>query len=425
MKHEYSTIALILLMFFGIGISLLLAFDQAELNDVCDEEGAVIMKLNGIWTCHNLSSYSSSTSNSFNIIVLPDTQFYSQNYPELFTQQVNWILANQGGISIVLHNGDVVDNNLEAQYNNANNSLTPLIESDIPFLIGRGNHDGSLYNDYFPTSRFDIDGSYGGMNNSFLELEVRNSTYLFISLNYYPSEEELNWAKEVLDNHSNMLAFISTHSCLETDGNLSGSGTNIWNALSSYDNVIAVFCGHNHGEARAIMESDSGKPINWLLADYQTWDYGGNGWLRIYTFSPETRFIKAQTYSTNLSIYNRSDASDFVVGLVNGGGANINNEGDIYNINNTYIGNTTTSGVHPIFCNGNSYLTDTGNECCALNNFTGCANVYGNNLYIYQTNLVGSSDYIDDYVMEYDVWTCSTDMTSHAFDSGYYHAQCI
>ena len=36
------------------------------------------------------------TFEEFSIIVLPDTQKYSESYPELFYDQTNWIVENKG-----------------------------------------------------------------------------------------------------------------------------------------------------------------------------------------------------------------------------------------------------------------------------------------------------------------------------------------
>jgi hypothetical protein len=44
--------------------------------------------------------------------VLPDTQYYSQKYPEIFTQQTQWIVDNAKTQNIVFvsQEGDLVDN---------------------------------------------------------------------------------------------------------------------------------------------------------------------------------------------------------------------------------------------------------------------------------------------------------------------------
>lgn len=48
-----------------------------------------------------------------------------------------------------------------------------------------------------------------------------------------------------------------------------------------------------------------------MLADFQEEDYGGNGWLRILTFSPENNTIKVQTYSPSLEKFQTDTNSEF------------------------------------------------------------------------------------------------------------------
>ena len=51
----------------------------------------------------------------FSIIILPDTQYYSSRYPDIFYQQMEWIVENKGLLNIqyVVHVGDITDNNKE------------------------------------------------------------------------------------------------------------------------------------------------------------------------------------------------------------------------------------------------------------------------------------------------------------------------
>lgn len=329
--------------------------DDSEVNttqfisgdDISIKESWLITFFNwlfGTKTTDDLTEGVEKYDSSFEVIVMPDTQFYSQDYPELLTQQVQWILnhSQDNKVVMVLGNGDVADDQVEAQYIIANNSLSPLIDSNIPYLIGRGNHDegGSYYETYFPASRFDIDGNLGEMNNSYKRLEINEENYTFFNLNNDPTLAEINWLKGIMDTYPDDYVFIATHDCLETTGSLTTTGQYIWGNLSSYDNILAFFCGHNHAEARTTQLSDTGKIVNFLLADYQSWDNGGEGYLRQYTINPDTRSIRARSYSTNLSYYNRSEESDFVVGIQETGSSEI----IISNITNSSTPITWTCG---------------------------------------------------------------------------------
>ena len=47
----------------------------------------------------------------FTIVTLPDTQYYSRDYPPIFYSQTGWIVDNQSteNVAAVLHVGDLVD----------------------------------------------------------------------------------------------------------------------------------------------------------------------------------------------------------------------------------------------------------------------------------------------------------------------------
>ena len=108
---------------------------------------------------------------NFTIIVLPDTQYYSDNYPWIFENQTQLIIENKEAKNIVFvtHLGDLVEHWWSTEeWDNANNSLSKL-DGNLPFGVSPGNHDGlipfgdlSNYNSYFGFSRFNNESWYGG-----------------------------------------------------------------------------------------------------------------------------------------------------------------------------------------------------------------------------------------------------------------------
>src|SRR6185503_3538142 len=48
---------------------------------------------------------------AFTVIALPDTQYYSSNFPYIFDAQIEWIVAEHrlGNVAFVLTVGDIVD----------------------------------------------------------------------------------------------------------------------------------------------------------------------------------------------------------------------------------------------------------------------------------------------------------------------------
>jgi len=65
---------------------------------------------------------------SFTIAVLPDTQNYSQKFPEIFKSQTQWIAENQKArnIACVLHLGDITNNSTDKEWENAEAAMKQL-----------------------------------------------------------------------------------------------------------------------------------------------------------------------------------------------------------------------------------------------------------------------------------------------------------
>jgi hypothetical protein len=75
-----------------------------------------------------------------------------------------------------------------------------------------------------------------------------------------------------------------------------------------------MLCGHIHSEAR---RTDG--TLHTLLANYQDYPNGGNGFLRILHFSPEENEIQVKTYSPWLNQYETDSNSQFVLSYDMGG----------------------------------------------------------------------------------------------------------
>jgi beta-glucanase (GH16 family) len=292
-----------------------------------------------------------SDDSFFSIIALPDTQFYSRNHPEIFINQTQWIVDNKEELNIVYvaHEGDIAQSynnpNYEYEWQNADAAMSLLEDTQttdlthgIPYSVLPGNHDlgeppgydSSYYNQYFGVSRFDKRSYYGGWHpstptassdlndNNYVLFDVGYLQFIAISLRYDPTTDALDWADNVLKEHSSRRAIIISHSILSPSGSWTSHGATIFNALQDNPNVFLMLCGHMHNgcegsEARRTDIGENGNTITTLLADYQDCPNGGDGWLRILSFYPETATIQVQTYSPYLDEYRTGDASEFTV----------------------------------------------------------------------------------------------------------------
>lgn len=285
---------------------------------------------------------SSGASKNFTVILLPDTQFYSQDYPAQFIAQTQWIIGNRRGLNIVyvVHVGDIVQlANQEYQWKNADaamsvleDPLTTALRDGMPYGIAPGNHDQwplgdpdgdstRLYNHYFGVDRFVgrsyYGDHYGGNNDNhydFFSAGGMDFIMLYLEYDTTPDESVLRWADNVLKTYSNHHAILVSHYLMDVgeQSSFGPQGTAIYNFLKGNPNVFLMLCGHMHGEGkRTDVDMPSGSMIQTILADYQDRANGGDGWLRILEFSPAYNEIHVKTYSPTLDTFETDADSQF------------------------------------------------------------------------------------------------------------------
>ncbi|KYK25977.1 hypothetical protein AYK26_01715 [Euryarchaeota archaeon SM23-78] len=275
----------------------------------------------------DVSFYGGNTiglSENFTIIVIPDTQYYAQYMPDRFTAQTQWIVDNINNLNTVFvtHEGDIVEHgdNL-TEWDRANQSMS-LLDGVIPYGVLPGNHDfvgwdTTNYNIYFPYTRYEKYSWYGGHygtdnDNNYQLFSAAGMDFIIVHLEYTPGPPALAWANQVLTNHSNRRAIVTSHSVVNRDGSWTSPGASIFNALKDNPNLFLILGGHVPGEGRRT-DVVSGNTIHSLLADYQMMGSprNGEGYLRIMTFVPKENKIYVRTYSPVLNRYMISASSHF------------------------------------------------------------------------------------------------------------------
>ncbi|MCW4034816.1 MAG: metallophosphoesterase [Candidatus Bathyarchaeota archaeon] len=267
----------------------------------------------------------------FTVVVLPDTQYYSESYPEIFESQIQWILDNKEALNIVFvsHLGDVVNvwNSVE-QWNTANACLSRL-DGVVPWGVLPGNHDGisisgdlSFYSQYFGSERFSGYRWYGGAHktdngNNYQLFSAGGDDYLVFHLQFDPSEAVLSWANSVISKYPNRRVIVSAHEYMGAHYMPSLTleiGEVIWNKLVKLnsDQIFLVMSGHLSLEQRRT-DTINGYDVHQMVFDYQNRTNGGNGWLRTFRFSPKQDKIFVQTYSPYLDQYENDSESEFVL----------------------------------------------------------------------------------------------------------------
>lgn len=274
-----------------------------------------------------------SDASDFTIIVLPDTQYYSQLYPEIYLSQTQWIVDNKDDLNIVFvsHVGDIVQNNdlYESEWQLADAAMS-MLDGVVPYGVLPGNHDmqvggaANFYEQYFPASRFENESWWGGSfdNNryNYQLFSAGGDEYVILHMQYCPTNEAIEWANNVLEEWSSRKAIVSTHGYLNYDGmhlmncqdKSTGTinGAQMWNKLVKRNlNAFMVFAGHIPGIARR--DDLEGRVVYQLLSDYQNFPMGGSGYLRIMTFKPQEDLIRVTSYSPYLDKYLADEDNQF------------------------------------------------------------------------------------------------------------------
>ncbi|NJK49249.1 DNRLRE domain-containing protein [Candidatus Gracilibacteria bacterium] len=296
----------------------------------------------------------------FVVIGLPDTQKYSENYPEIFTAQTQWIVDNREALNIefISHYGDVVQHGTGSlaprEYANAKASMSILERADIPHGVVAGNHDvlesGGVGQDYDPSNYLQNFGPqwyedrswFGGASPSGLSTYQRFSggeqNFIALHLHLETPHAELAWAQSIINANRDKPVMVTTHRYLQDAEDYTGgvpvveSGRypDLWynfegqynpdgiraeelfnHFIATNRNIFLVNAGHFHEEYRQTSINNHGLPVHEVLADYQDDPNGGNGYLRIMEFDTAGDRINVSSYSPTLNDFYTKDESQF------------------------------------------------------------------------------------------------------------------
>ncbi len=273
-------------------------------------------------------------SEQFSIVVIPDTQFYSEVRPELFEAQMQWVADNQVAENIiyVAHLGDLKDDlncdnqtvtagtgGSRTEWQIVDDALEILEEAGIPYSVVPGNHDFnqvggscpdfdserplSLYNDPdiggglhqgFPPARFAARPHYGAPGTGVSGNRVGGTNednftlfgfcgVKFIAINLAYKEEanmegpnaELTWANNLLTAYPDRLGIITSHNFVREGGELASYGQQVYDALSANPNLLMMLNGHRFGEAWVVQDRSTAglEPVHMLMQNYQQMNY--------------------------------------------------------------------------------------------------------------------------------------------------------
>jgi hypothetical protein len=269
------------------------------------------------------------TDDPFTIVLLPDTQLYSQKFPETYLAQTRWIKESAEALNtqFVIHLGDVVQNSRNESEWQVADRAHKVLDGHVPYSVLPGNHDGapgkvSLYNTYFGPDRFVGEPWYAGSvsptNNAanFCRLSAGGRQWMVLSLPYDPTEAELAWARKTACAHPDDTVILATHAYLLRAGKRGPRGRLIWEQLvRNSPNICMVVAGHVPGVAHGVSVNDDGGQVLEILCDYQGLPDGGSGWLQTMRFNPVTGKIHVEAYSPLLDQFNKDPEHTYTLDL--------------------------------------------------------------------------------------------------------------
>ncbi|MCP4890555.1 MAG: metallophosphoesterase [Planctomycetaceae bacterium] len=263
-----------------------------------------------------------AAAESFSIVLLPDTQNYSEKYPETYVSQALWIReqAKSDNIKFVIHLGDIVQTSTKKpEWENADRAMR-LLDGVVPYSMAPGNHDmvvknrdSTLYNQYYSPKRFEGRKWYGGHmgetnDNNYCFFEACGMKFMILNLEFAPRDETLVWAASVTERYPDHRVIVATHcymrpkqrdtSCASAYNIVGNSGEDMWQKfIRKQPNIFLVVSGHVLGVGLQTSVNDSGGKVLEMLTDYQGLPNGGDGWLRSLRFVPSEDKIHVRTYS--------------------------------------------------------------------------------------------------------------------------------
>ena len=288
---------------------------------------------------------------SFTIAVIPDTQKYrgrntkadpnseDEIRNDVFAKLTEWIASNreQQKIVFVSHVGDIVDRNIPDQWAVAQRCMNR-IHGMIPYGISVGNHDmvrsgdSSLFQKYFPKSRFENFEWYGGTfqsardesaisgnnANSFQKFTSADLDFLFLHLECNAPDDVLTWANETINRHKDRRVIVTTHmdlgptsqpktnkgyitdpkgrmqwkKCHSQRGN---TPRQMWEKCFKHHKNLFLICSGDQSRTQTkhlVERGVHGNVVHSCLSDY-----GSDGSLRLYRFLPASNRINVVTYN--------------------------------------------------------------------------------------------------------------------------------
>jgi hypothetical protein len=276
-------------------------------------------------------------TNDFSMVIIPDTQDLCTSHPVKLKKMAQWIVDNREAqnIKTIIHVGDVVNNGAlrKEQWENHREAFALIEDANVPSMIAIGNHDydnilnenrdSKWFNMYCGVSNYQNKRWFGGVfengkaENMYIMLEIEDKSYLFLSLEFGPRDEVIDWANHILEEYEDHETIVVTHSYMFLNGertkqgdahnpkNYKGTqdandGEDLWHkCLKHHKNVTAVYSGH-HIPDNVSYRFDVGDKGNLVFQSFQNWqcaENGGDGRIRIIRYKEDSNEIEMNVFN--------------------------------------------------------------------------------------------------------------------------------
>lgn len=197
------------------------------------------------------------TAKHLKFLAFGDTRSHPENTDSV-TRRMLLEMANDTSFrSFLVHTGDFNSNDYEPswdnQFFNRSYSNNPKVQSDMPIMGVRGNHEGNAkrYNKYWPFP-YSGSGDYYSFDYGPVHIAVVDE-YTDFSM----GSQQLNWLQNDLASSNKPWKFICLHEPGYTDESYHHNNQEVQDyiqPLCLQYNVKVVFAGHNHYYAHCLID---------------------------------------------------------------------------------------------------------------------------------------------------------------------------
>lgn len=271
---------------------------------------------------HNTPVIQEEYDDPFTMLWFTDTQFYARDYPHVWEVMTDYIVEEyqKGTFGYAFHTGDLVETpDSDAEWAVADTNLSRMEAAGIPYGVLAGNHDViktgdtfdySYFHKYVGADRYRDNEWYGGeMNNNQNHYDLMSfgdHDFIMLYLGYGRDSEPatIQWANEVLKEHSNRNAILAMHVNINhlREHDTAGARTIHEKIVIPNPNVKMVLSGHHPSAKHRVLKvtnpDGSEREVLEVLSNYQGHDIEERGgFMRFMTFDPNNETVQFSTYS--------------------------------------------------------------------------------------------------------------------------------